>query len=128
MTKKSWGSSSLRAYAAEDLADYDGTLFLQHVRRSLSSTEGSLSTKVPGDLFVSFVLPYRIETKLSRTTAVYSLRADRPLRTSRYDAILEINHWCHEATYTSTDPRTALLTWFYGSGRCGEESALRSQP
>ncbi len=42
-------------------------------------------------------------------------------------AILEVNHWCHEkATYTATDPRTAspLTVVRSARGRCGEESAL----
>ena len=42
-------------------------------------------------------------------------------------AILEINHWCHEmATYAPSDARTSspLATIRKGLGRCGEESVL----
>ena len=50
------------------------------------------------------------------------------------DAILEVNHWCHErVTYEPSDARTSspLQSIRTGRGRCGEEStftvaALRS--
>ena len=53
---------------------------------------------------------------------------------SMTDAILEVNHWCHEkATYQPSDARThsPLMTVYTHLGRCGEEStftvaALRS--
>ena len=53
---------------------------------------------------------------------------------SLQDAILEVNHWCHEkAIYTPSDARTSspLATVRTAYGRCGEEStflvaALRS--
>ncbi len=43
------------------------------------------------------------------------------------DAILEINHWCHEkVTYTPTDARTRgpIAVMATGKGRCGEESTF----
>ena len=51
-----------------------------------------------------------------------------------YDAVLEVNHWCHEkANYQPSDARTSspLATVKTAYGRCGEEStflvaALRS--
>lgn len=43
------------------------------------------------------------------------------------DAILEVNHWCHErVTYQPSDGRTSapLATIRSAYGRCGEESTL----
>lgn len=43
------------------------------------------------------------------------------------DAILEVNHWCHEkATYQPSDARThsPLATVYTAIGRCGEESTF----
>jgi hypothetical protein len=113
-----------------DLADYDGTLFLQHVRRSLEVRDlVPWGRRVPGDLFLSFILPYRMsnETIEDYRAFFYDELISRVGDKSMYEAILEINHWCHEkATYTSTDPRTAspLAMVKTAIGRCGEESAL----
>lgn len=113
-----------------DLADYDGTLFLQHVRRSLEVRDlVPWGRRVPGDLFLSFILPYRMsnETIEDYRGFFYDELISRVREKSMYEAILEINHWCHEkATYTSTDPRTAspLAMVKTAIGRCGEESAL----
>lgn len=125
------GLKFLYAYMPlRDLADYDGTLFLQHVRRSLEARQKvPWGTKVPGDLFVSFVLPYRMSNEAIEDYRglFFEELIGRVKDKSMYDAILEINHWCHEkATYTSTDPRTAspLTVVRTALGRCGEESAL----
>lgn len=113
-----------------DLADYDGLLFLQHVRRALKARqEVPWGSKVPGELFVWFVLPYRMSNEAIEDYRgfFFDELIDRVKDKSMYDAILEINHWCHEkATYTSTDPRTAspLTVVRTALGRCGEESAL----
>lgn len=125
------GLKFLYAYMPlRDLADYDGTLFLQHVRRSLEVRQKvSWGTRIPGDLFVSFVLPYRMSNEAIEDYrgVFFDELVDRVKDRSMYDAILEVNHWCHEkATYTSTDPRTAspLTVVRTALGRCGEESAL----
>ena len=44
-----------------------------------------------------------------------------------HDAVLEVNHWCHEkAVYMPSDRRTSspLATVKTAYGRCGEESTL----
>ena len=44
-----------------------------------------------------------------------------------YDAVLEVNHWCHEKViYTPTDIRTSapMATVKTAYGRCGEESTF----
>ena len=59
---------------------------------------------------------------------------DRVKGLSLYDAVLEVNHWCHEKViYTPSDGRTSspLASVKTAYGRCGEEStftvaALRS--
>lgn len=113
-----------------DLADYNGELFLSHVRHSLRVRQTvSWGSKVPGDLFLHFVLPYRIsnETIEDYRGYFYNELFERVEALSMTDAILEINHWCHEkATYIASDPRTAspLTLIRTAQGRCGEESAL----
>jgi len=57
----------------------------------------------------------------------YYLHCQRVKGMTMYDAVLEINHWCHEmATYRPADARTSspLATINSGYGRCGEESVL----
>lgn len=113
-----------------DLADYDGSLFLSHVRRSLEIRERvPWGKQVPGNLFLHFVLPYRIsnETIGDYRGYFYDALSSRIKGMTMQEAILEINHWCHEkATYISTDARTAspLTVIRTAHGRCGEESAL----
>ena len=53
--------------------------------------------------------------------------ADRVGGLSLHDAVLEVNHWCHErVTYKPSDGRTSgpLATLRTSWGRCGEESTL----
>lgn len=64
----------------------------------------------------------------------YEELKDRVKGLSLYDAVLEVNHWCHEKViYTPSDARTSspLASVKTAYGRCGEEStftvaALRS--
>lgn len=113
-----------------DLADYDGELFLSHVRHSLMIRQTvPWGSKVPGDLFLHYVLPYRIsnETIEDYRGYFYDELYERITDLSMAEAILEVNHWCHEkATYIAADPRTAspLTLIRTARGRCGEESAL----
>lgn len=113
-----------------DLADYDGTLFLSHVRMSLEILDRvPWGNKISGDLYLYYILPYRIsnETIEDYRGRFYDWLIERVKDKSMYDAIQEVNHWCHEkATYVATDPRTAspLTVVRTALGRCGEESAL----
>lgn len=91
---------------------------------------------VSDDLFRHFVLPVRVNNEaLDRHRPVfYAELHDRVKDLSMKDAILEVNHWCHEkVTYQPSDGRTHSPLQSVGSaiGRCGEEStftvaALRS--
>lgn len=83
-----------------------------------------------------FVLPVRVNNEnLDTARAVFFNELYPRVRNlSMYDAVLEVNHWCHEkAVYQPTDSRTcsplSIIRTAYG--RCGEEStflvaALRS--
>lgn len=83
-----------------------------------------------------FVLPLRVNNEnLDGCRPVfYEELAVRVKDLGMAEAVLEINHWCHEkVTYKSSDSRTSapLATLRTAYGRCGEEStflvaALRS--
>lgn len=128
----------LYAYMSlNDLADYDGEFFLKNVRASLAARDTfSWGKSVPEALFRHFVLPVRINNEnldSSRWVFFEDLK-DRIKRLPMKEAVLEVNHWCHEkVTYRGTDGRTSapLATEMTAFGRCGEEStfttaALRS--
>lgn len=86
--------------------------------------------------FKHFVLPLRVNNEAidPHRPAFYNELRDRVKGMSMADAILEINHWCHEkVTYQPSDGRThsPLQSVSSAIGRCGEEStftvaALRS--
>ena len=92
--------------------------------------------RVNDTLFRHFVLPVRVNNEaLDRhRPEFYEQLKERVKRLSMADAILAVNHWCHEkATYQPSDGRThsPLQTVSSAIGRCGEEStftvaALRS--
>lgn len=113
-----------------DLADYSGDLFLKHVRHSLKAiNEAPWGHRITGELFLHYVLPYRISNEVIEEYRPYFWKElyDRVKGFSMAKAILEINHWCHEkATYIAADPRTCspLTLIRTARGRCGEESAL----
>ncbi len=120
-----------------DIADYQGEFFLQNVRSSFAARDTfSWGKTMPDELFRHFVLPVRVNNEnldSSRTVFFHELK-DRIKKMSMRDAVLEVNHWCHEkVTYKGSDERTSspLATVRTAFGRCGEEStftvaALRS--
>ena len=76
-----------------------------------------------------FVLPQRVKNENvdSSRAVFYKELAPRVKGMSMKDAVLEINHWCHEkAVYMPSDRRTSspLATVRTAYGRCGEESTL----
>ncbi|WP_028609420.1 transglutaminase domain-containing protein [Paenibacillus harenae] len=129
--EETWALKYLYAYMpVNDLADYDGPLFLSHVRRTLD-IRGKVpwGRRVPDYLFLHFVLPYRVNTENIEDSRglLYNELAERTAHLPMADAILETNYWCHEkATYTGSDLRTVSpLTMLRSArGRCGEESTL----
>ena len=120
-----------------DATDYSTAFHLANVRASMQAREEmDWGGKVPELLFRHFVLPLRVNNEnldLSRIVFFKELK-ERVRGMSMKDAILEVNHWCHErVTYQPSDGRTLspLACVKTAIGRCGEEStftvaALRS--
>src|SRR5574344_2096549 len=120
-----------------DIADHSGDYFLANVRYSMKAKEEMPWGKViPEREFRHFVLPIRVNNEnLDDSRKVfYEELKDRVKNLSLHDAVLEVNHWCHEkVVYTPSDSRTSspLASVKTAYGRCGEEStftvaALRS--
>lgn len=113
-----------------DITDYNGELFLSSVKTSLKAKEEMpWGDSIPDDIFRHYVLPLRInnENLDSSRIVFYDELKDRVKGLSMYDAVLEVNHWCHEkAIYTPSDARTSspLATMKTAYGRCGEESTF----
>lgn len=120
-----------------DSTDYSSDFFKAAVHQSfVAKEEMPWGKKVPADIFKHFVLPLRVnnESLDSARTVFYRELKPRVEKLSMKDAILEVNHWCHEkVTYEPSDARTSapLALVRNALGRCGEEStftvtALRS--
>ena len=120
-----------------DIACYDGDFFLKNVQTSLQArAEMPWGKSIPDREFRHFVLPVRVnnENLDSSRWVFYNELKPRIEHLSLYDAVLEVNHWCHEyVTYTPSDARTSspLASIKTAYARCGEEStflvaALRS--
>ena len=118
-----------------DAVDYPAEYFLDQVRASFR-IRGEMGWNVPEREFRHFVLPIRVNNENLDTARVAFYRELKPRiqGLSMEDAILEVNHWCHEKmTYQPSDARTSspLASVQNALGRCGEEStfcvaALRS--
>ena len=120
-----------------DIADYNSDFYLRNVRASFEAQEEMPWGKdIPEMIFRHFVLPVRVNNEnLDESRMVfYKELKERVKGLSLYDAVLEVNHWCHEkVVYTPSDVRTSspLASVRSAYGRCGEEStftvaALRS--
>lgn len=113
-----------------DLADYDGNYFLGQVDAAFNAREYfDWGKTIPDDIFRHFVLVYRVNNENLDTArqVFFEELKDRVKNLSMEQAVLEVNHWCHEkVTYRGTDGRTssplALLRTSWG--RCGEESTF----
>ena len=120
-----------------DITDYTVEFHLENVRSTLEAREQMPWGKtVPDLLFNHFVLPLRVNNEaldMSRPVFFSELK-ERVTGMTMEEAILEVNHWCHEhVTYQPSDARTLspLACMKTAIGRCGEEStftvaALRS--
>lgn len=120
-----------------DIADYPGEYYLGNIRLSEQARrEMPWGKTVTDELFRHFVLPVRVNNEnLDESREVfYGELKERVKGLSMKDAILEVNHWCHEkVVYRPSDARTSspLASVKTAYGRCGEEStftvaALRS--
>ena len=120
-----------------DVTDYPVEFHLENVRATFAAREQMPWGKsVPDLLFKHFVLPLRVNNEaldMSRPVFFEELK-ERVRGMTMEEAILEVNHWCHEhVTYQPSDSRTLspLACMKTAIGRCGEEStftvaALRS--
>lgn len=121
-----------------DMTDRSPEYYLEYVVDPALTARAEMPWgKSVGDtLFRHFVLPVRVNNEaLDRhRPEFYADLKDRVKGMSMKDAILEVNHWCHEkVTYQPSDGRThsPLQSVSSAIGRCGEEStftvaALRS--
>ena len=120
-----------------DITDYPFDFHLKNVRMSFTAmNEMPWGKDIPELLFRHFVLPERVNNEAldNAREVFYGELKDRVKGLPMKEAILEVNHWCHEkVTYTPSDGRTLspLACMKNALGRCGEEStftvtALRS--
>lgn len=120
-----------------DMLNMDVSYWLENYRLTKKAAEAfPWGADVPEREMRHFVLPVRVNNEnLDSSRAVFFRELLPRLEgLSMHDAVLEVNHWCHEkATYQPTDSRTCspltIVSTTYG--RCGEEStflvaALRS--
>lgn len=113
-----------------DVTDYPTSFFADNVRMSFKAREEMPWGKnVPELLFRHFVVPIRVNNEAldNARSVFYNELKDRIKGMSMMDAIIEVNHWCHEkVTYQPSDARTSapLATLKTATGRCGEESTF----
>ncbi len=113
-----------------DIADYSAEYHLENVDYALKArAEMPWGKQVPVREFLHFVLPVRVNNEnldCSRAEFYKELK-ERVQDLTMREAVLEVNHWCHEkVTYTPSDIRTSspLATVRTAYGRCGEESTF----
>ena len=137
-----FGDSALSVYEREalmflyaympigDVTDYPGDYYLENVRLSKQTRdEMPWGKEIPDEVFRHFVLPIRVNNEnLDDSRRVfYDELKDRVKGLPMKDAILEVNHWCHEkVVYRPSDARTSspLASVKTAYGRCGEESTF----
>ena len=113
-----------------DIVNHTPDYYLEHCRMTWKALdEMPWGKSVPEREVRHFVLPVRVnnENLDSARYVFYEELAPRVKGMSMYDAVLEVNHWCHEkAVYMPSDRRTSspLATVKTAYGRCGEESTL----
>ena len=113
-----------------DSVDYSEGYFRECIQYAFKAKdELPWGDRIPEREFKHFVLPPRVNNEnLDRFRATYydELKG-RVQNLPLYDAVLEVNHWCHEhVSYKGSDSRTSapMATVKTSWGRCGEESTL----
>jgi len=111
-----------------DVTDYPAEFFLANVRKTFQAQQ-EMGWDVPEREFRHFVLPLRTnnEDLDSARLVFYDELKARVQGMPMQEAILEVNHWCHEKmTYQPSDGRThaPLASVKNALGRCGEESTF----
>lgn len=113
-----------------DIVNMSPDYYLDNYRLTMEALEVMPWGKdIPERELRHFVLPVRVNNEnLDESRSVFFAEiAPRVKDLSMYDAVLEVNHWCHEkAIYMPSDRRTSspLATVKTAYGRCGEESTL----
>ena len=113
-----------------DNVDYSRDFFRESVLYAFKAKEElPWGANIPEREFKHFVLPPRVNNEnLDRFRATYYEELKGRVKDlSLYDAVLEVNHWCHEhVNYKGSDSRTSspMATVKTSWGRCGEESTL----
>ncbi len=111
-----------------DSTDHSRDFWLMNVDYALKAKQ-EMGWNVPDREWKHFVLPVRVNNEnLDESRRVfYEELKPRIQGLGMKEAILEVNHWCHEkVTYQPSDARTRspLATVQAGIGRCGEESTF----
>jgi hypothetical protein len=113
-----------------DSVDYAEDYFRECVHYAfLAKQELPWGESIPEREFKHFVVPVRVNNEnLDHFRATYYEELKGRVKDlSLYDAVLEVNHWCHEhVNYKGSDSRTSspMATVKTSWGRCGEESTL----
>ena len=113
-----------------DMVNQSPDFYLDHYHMAQKALETMPWGKdIPEREFRHFVLPVRVnnENLDSARYVFYEELAPRISGMNMADAVLEVNHWCHEkAVYMPSDRRTSspLATVKTAYGRCGEESTF----
>jgi len=111
-----------------DITNHNTSFYIKNIKSSFKVRK-ELNWEISDELFRHFVLPLRInDENLDSSRIVFEKELlPRIKGKTMKEAILEINHWCHEkVVYKPTDGRTSspLSTVRTAFGRCGEESTL----
>ena len=113
-----------------DSVDYSEDYYRECIHYAFRAKEEMpWGTNIPEREFKHFVVPVRVNNEnldAFRSTYYEELKG-RVKDLSLYDAVLEVNHWCHEhVNYKGSDSRTSspMATVKTSWGRCGEESTL----
>ena len=113
-----------------DVVNHTPEYYLEHYQMMMQARKQMpWGESVPERELRHFVLPVRVNNENLDTSRVvfFNELAPRVKDMSMMDAVLEVNHWCHEkAVYMPSDRRTSspLATIKTAYGRCGEESTL----
>lgn len=113
-----------------DVTDYTTAFYLDNVKAAFKAREEMpWGRTVPELLFRHFVMPIRVnnENLDNARIVLYDELKKRVEGLSMTEAILELNHWCHEhVTYQPSNARTLspLACMKTAIGRCGEESTF----
>lgn len=113
-----------------DVTDYPPAFHRAYTETALRARrEMPWGKLVPEREFRHFVLPLRVNNEHldSFRTVYYEELKARVGSLSMEQAVLEVNHWCHEhVTYTPSDARTSspMASMRTAYGRCGEESTF----